>query len=155
MTAGRRQPAAVHDLAPGRDAGTAVVELTLLAPLIVLVALLVVACGRAVESGIRVSDAAHQAARAASLARDPGVAQQAATDTADQALSTSGASCRSSRIDVDTSQFRAGGHVSVTVSCTVSVADLAGLPLPAGARTQTASFTSPVDTFRGTTVSTG
>jgi Flp pilus assembly protein TadG len=133
------------------DLGTAVVELTLLTPLILLIALFVIACGRCVESGIRVSDAAHQAARAASLARFPAAARKAADSVIAQALPVGGASCRGTQVAVDTSRFQAGGSVTVTVSCSVSLADLSGLPLPTGATTQTASFTSPIDTFRSTT----
>jgi Flp pilus assembly protein TadG len=136
-----------------RQRGSAAVELMVVAPLLVLVLLLVVTCGRLAFARLRLDDVAHQAARAASLARDPGTATTAATATTAQALSTSGASCASHSVSVDTSGFTPGGSVTVTVSCTTHLRDVSGLHLP-GALTQTVAFTSVVDSFRGTTTST-
>jgi hypothetical protein len=49
----------------------------------------------------------------------------------------------------DTSQFRAGGSVTTTITCNVELSDLVGLAVP-GSRTLTASATEPVDTYRRT-----
>lgn len=132
-----------------RQRGSASVEATLLAPLLVLLLLFVVACGRLATTRLRVADAAHQGARTASLARDSGTATTTARATVTQALATAGASCGRSDITVDTSAFRAGGTVTVTVTCHATLADLSGLHLPGDTATLTASFTSPVDTYRG------
>lgn len=118
-----------------------------MAPLLILMLLFVVACGRLAHAHLRIGDAAHSAARAASLARDPAAATRAATSAAHAALPI-GASCTQADIAVDTSAFTPGGSVTVTVTCTVSLADLTSLSLPGGASTQSASFTSPIDTWR-------
>lgn len=130
------------------ERGSAAVEMVLITPLLILVLLFVLFCGRLAHARLRLDDAAHQAARAASLARDPSTASAAAASAADQALNSSGASCASHSAVVDVAGFRPGGAVTVTVSCTIEVGDLSGLHLP-GRVTQTASSTSVVDTFRG------
>jgi hypothetical protein len=86
------------------------------------------------------------AARAASLQRDPAAAQAAAETTAAHADT----GCTSLIVRVDTSGFRPGGTVTATVTCTVDLSDLAGLAVP-GTTTLTATATSPVDLWRGTT----
>jgi hypothetical protein len=112
------------------------------------VLLFVLFCGRLALARLRVDDAAHQAARAASLTRDPSSAAAAATAVAGDALRSSGASCTTHSASVDTAGFRPGGAVTVSVSCTIEVGDLSGLHLP-GQVTQSASSTSVVDAFRG------
>ena len=129
--------------------GSAAVEATLLAPLLILLLLFVVTCGRLASTRLRVGDAAHQGARAASLTRDAGTATTAARASIAQALAPAGASCAHHDITVDTSAFRAGGTVRVTVTCHASLADLSGLRLPGNLGALSASFTSPVDTYRG------
>jgi Flp pilus assembly protein TadG len=130
------------------ERGSAAVEMVLIAPLLILVLLFVLFCGRLAHARLRVDDAAHQAARAASLTRDPASAAAAATAAAGDALRSSGASCATHSASVDTTAFRPGGAVTVTVSCTIEVGDLSGLHLP-GHVVQTASSTSVVDAFRG------
>lgn len=144
-------PSRERESPPRRDRGSAAAELAVAAPILVLLFLAVIGCGRLVETRLRLGDAAHQAARAASLARDPATATSAAHATAGAALDTGGASCAQVAVNVDTSRFRPGGSVTVTLTCTVNLADVAGVPLPAGSHTQDASFTAPVDTWRGTT----
>ncbi len=56
--------------------------------------------------------------------------------------------CRTLDVLIDTSEFRADGLVRGTVSCTVDLESIAGIGLPA-ARTLTATFTAPVDHYRG------
>jgi Flp pilus assembly protein TadG len=129
------------------DAGSAAVELTLLAPLLILLLLFVVACGRLVQTRLRLDDAAHAAARSASLARDAAAAVRTANTTARAALSPTGATCSAVTVTTDTSHFIPGGQVRVTVTCRTDLADLSGLRLP-GSTTQTVSFTSAIDTFR-------
>jgi Flp pilus assembly protein TadG len=135
-----------------RDRGSAAVEATLLAPLLMLLVLLVVGSGRLVQSQLRVQDAAHSGARAASLARDPATATRAGKAAARAALANGGASCTRADVAVNTSGFSAGGSVTVTVSCAVSLSDLSGLRIGGDTTTQSATFTSVVDTWRGTTL---
>lgn len=130
------------------EAGSAAAEFVIIAPLLVLVLLLVVAASRLAGNRQELHDAAHQAARAASVARDPVSAQQRAGDIARAALSSAGLSCQGVSVVTDVSRFRPGGTVHVQVSCNVALTGLVpGLP---GSRTLTAGATSPVDTYRGT-----
>ena len=120
----------------------------------ILVAVLVFAgvlIGRGVDARLQVNDAAAQAARAASLTRTPSAASTAATQTADQALSGSDASCQNPAVSVDVAQFRPGGVVTVTVSCHLDLSQAALLGVPVS-KTLTATASSPIDTFRATAV---
>ncbi|GAA1119122.1 TadE/TadG family type IV pilus assembly protein [Kitasatospora arboriphila] len=132
-----------------RDRGSATTETVLAAPLLIMLLLIAVGAGRMTAARLGVEDAAHQAARAASLARTPGAARAAARHAADQALAGAGLACQQTAVTVDTAAFRPGGHVTATVSCTASLAGLAGAPLP-GQRRLSQAFTSPVDTYRAT-----
>lgn len=137
-----------------REVGSAAVELTLLTPLLILLLLFVVACGRLVSTRLRLDDAAHAAARAASLARDPATATAAADATARAALDPAGTTCAGLSVATDTTGFTPGGRVTVTVSCRTDLADLTGFGLPGGT-TQTVSSTSPIDTYRSTSLGSG
>ena len=132
------------------DRGSAAAELTLLAPLLIVLLLFVVFCGRVADTELRVDDVAHQAARAASMARSPGQATVDAQSAATAALSAAGVACQSLTVATDTQGLRPGGTVTVTVSCSVGLSDLALLGV-AGAKTFQATFASPIDVYRGTT----
>ncbi|WP_436788887.1 TadE/TadG family type IV pilus assembly protein [Yinghuangia sp. YIM S10712] len=133
----------------GDEHGSATVELVLLVPLLVLVLLFVVAVGRFASARGLVDDAAHQAARAASLTRSAPAAERAAYDAAHAALAGAGVTCTSLAVSVNTDRFAPGGRVRVAVSCTVSLAEMSALGLP-GHRTLEGSASSVVDTHRGT-----
>jgi len=150
-----RLPAARSPVdAARRDHGSAAVELVLVAPLLVLLMLLIVAAGRLTESRQQVDSAAMQAARAASLARDPAAASADAEATARAALASASITCGGLAVSTDLGAFRPGGQVTVQVSCTVSLSGLAMLRLP-GAETLTSQFTSPIDVFRGNYIGSG
>jgi Flp pilus assembly protein TadG len=125
-----------------------VVELTLIAPILVLLLLLVVAAGRLAGSRLEVDGAARQAARAASIERSPVAASQAAEGTAAAVLAERSIRCREMSVTTDTSRFASGGSVTVTVRCIVHLADLALLRIP-GDQTITSSFSEVVDVYRG------
>lgn len=131
------------------DRGSASTELVLVTPLLLVVLLVTVGLGRAVSTHLDVADAAHQAARAASLARTPDQAVSAAEQTAADALSQGGLACRNPQTRVDTSDFTPGGRVTVSVSCTTTLTDL-GIPLPGVHHTSTSTASSPLDTYRQT-----
>ena len=139
-----------RDRRSGRDRGSVAVEITLFAPLLVVLLLFTVACGRIAHTRLRLEDAAHQGARAASLARDPTDARRAASTTVTAALAPGGTSCTRLDVSTDTSRYHPGGTVTITVTCTTDLSDLTALHLP-GVRAQSVSFTSPLDTFRATT----
>ncbi|WP_068927469.1 TadE/TadG family type IV pilus assembly protein [Planobispora rosea] len=133
---------------PGaRDRGGAAVELVLLAPFLILLALLAVAMGRLVAARLEVNNAAHQAARAASIARDPASATSAARSTADSALAGKRVTCAGRSVDVGLGSFEPGGNVTVTVTCRVRLADLAMVRIPGGTALSS-TFVVPIDYWR-------
>ncbi len=139
---------------PGRlkrdETGSVVAELVLLTPLLILVLLFVVALGRLAGARIDVDGAAAQAARAASIARDPATAAAMAQQTATAALGSDNVTCAQLSVSTDTAQFQPGGVVAVTVTCTVSLSDLTGLRLPAS-ESISSRFVEVVDTYRSAT----
>jgi Flp pilus assembly protein TadG len=106
---------------------------------------------RGVDARLRLDDAAHQAARAASIERTPATAITAAQSTASSALSSAGVSCASLTVDTTTGGMRPGGTVSVTVSCSVDLGDALILGV-SGQKVLSATAVEPVDTWRSATV---
>jgi Flp pilus assembly protein TadG len=144
MTAARSLLALRRD-----DRGSAAAELTLLTPVLILLLLFVVFCGRLADTKLRVNDVAHEAARAATLARSPSQATADAQATASAALRSAGIACQSLSVSADTQGLKPGSTVTVTVSCSVGLGDLTALGVP-GSRTFESTFSSPVDVWRGT-----
>jgi Flp pilus assembly protein TadG len=132
------------------DQGTTSVELVLVAPVFLAALLLVVGFGRIVEAEGRVQGAARDAARAASVARSAASASEAARRAAAVNLEQRGVSCTAFEVLVDTTNFRPGGQVRVSVACT---ADLSGLGLSGlpGSKTLRSEATAPLEQYRGTT----
>ena len=64
-------------------------------------------------------------------------------------LSQAGVPCVNLTTVVDTTDFRPGGSVIVTVSCEASMADVTLLGVP-GRRTFVAHSVEVIDTYRGT-----
>ena len=135
----------------GDEAGSATLELTVLAPALLLLLSLAILAGRVETTSAAVEQAAAASARDASLARSPAAARAAATSAAKASLTSQGLDCRSLDVDVDTTGFQvAAGTASVvrvTVACVVPLADLAVPGVP-GSRSVHASMTSPLDTYR-------
>ncbi|MGH2466122.1 MAG: TadE/TadG family type IV pilus assembly protein [Candidatus Limnocylindrales bacterium] len=129
------------------ESGSVTAELVLLTPLLVLMLLFVVALGRLAGVRLDVDGAAAQAARAASIARDPTTATAMAQQTATAALGSDGVTCAELTVRTDTAQFAPGGSVAVTVTCTVGLSDLTGLRLPA-AQSISSTATSVIDLYR-------
>jgi hypothetical protein len=98
-----------------------------------------------------VAEAARAAAREASLARDAATATASATAQAQRTLAAQDLRCQSTTVDVDTAGFQTPlgqpGDVTVTISCSVGMADLLAPCLP-GSVTVQGAFTSPVDAYR-------
>jgi Flp pilus assembly protein TadG len=129
------------------DDGSATAEATLLTPVLVMLLVFVaVVVHRGVTARIRLDDAAHQAARAASIERTPTAATSAARTTAAAALASAGVVCRSLSITI-TGGLRPGGTVSVTVSCDVDLGDALMLGVSDGKRLS-ASAVESVDVWR-------
>ncbi|MFD8716901.1 TadE family protein [Streptomyces sp. NPDC059629] len=128
--------------------GSATLELVLTIPILILMLWFLVYCGRLSDTRLTIEDAAHQAARAATLDRNGQAAAVDARSTAASALSQAGVTCQS--LSVATSgTLHAGSTVTVSVSCTVGLHDLALLHVP-GTTTLTAESVSPVDVYRST-----
>lgn len=131
------------------DVGSATVELVLGVSVLMLMFWFLVYCGRESDTRLRVEDAAHQAARAASLDRTASGAVADARTTAAAALSDAGVTCQSFAVTTSGS-LAPGTTVAVTVTCTVGLQDLALLHVP-GSTTLSARFAAPVDVYRSTT----
>jgi Flp pilus assembly protein TadG len=129
------------------ESGSVTVELVLLTPLLLLMLLFVVALGRTVTARLEVDGAAAQAARAASIARDPATATAMAQQTATAALGSDHVTCANLTVTTNTGQFAPGGQVTVRVACTVNLADLTGLRLPAS-QSISSTASSVIDTYR-------
>jgi Flp pilus assembly protein TadG len=130
-----------------REHGSATAEFVLLTPLLILFVFLIIGFGRLTHARALVTDAAAQAARAATLAYPtPTAATTAAQQTASAALEGSGLSCASQTTNTDTAHDHPGGTITVTVTCRVNLADVmtAGFP---GTLTLTRAFTSPIDVY--------
>ncbi|MCY9783992.1 pilus assembly protein [Nocardiopsis sp. EMB25] len=130
------------------DRGSAAVELTLLTPVLLLFALLMILAGRVVSAGATADEVAHAAARAAALERQAPQAEAAARQVAEASLASEGLTCASHTLTLDHAGLSPGGFVTARLECHVGLGDLAGLDVPS---TVTISGTSTVavDTFRG------
>ncbi|MFF9897727.1 TadE/TadG family type IV pilus assembly protein [Streptomyces longispororuber] len=128
------------------DAGSATVELVLVVPALLLMLWFLVFCGRMTDARLRVEDAAHQAARAASLQRTASAADFQARTTAAAALGDAGITCRPLTVDASGS-VQPGGTVTASVTCRVDLEGLALLQVP-GTQTLEADFAAPVDVYR-------
>jgi Flp pilus assembly protein TadG len=133
-----------------RDTGTMSLELALLAPLLVAFMMLMVGLGRVVEAQSQVDGAARDAARAASIARTRGDAENLATSAADATMSGRRQWCQGgphTAVEWGRTQWRRGGQVTISVQCAV---DLGGLSLIglAPSKTMTGTATAPIDTLR-------
>jgi Flp pilus assembly protein TadG len=133
------------------DAGSITLELAVLTPALILLLGLIALAGRVQVAAAAVEHAATAGARAASLARTVNAAQAAATDTVRRELDTANLRCATSTVTVDATGLAAPlgqtATVTVTTSCTVTMADLAVPGLP-GSRTLTGQATSTVDRYR-------
>jgi len=132
------------------ETGSVTAELVLLTPLLIVILLFVVALGRLAGARIDVDGAAAQAARAASISRDPATATVVAHQTAAAALGSDHVTCAQLTVSTDTAQFQPGGSVAVTVTCSVSLGDLTGLRLPASQQISD-RFVAVIDQYRSVT----
>ncbi|MGW8767862.1 TadE/TadG family type IV pilus assembly protein [Streptomyces sp. NPDC055815] len=138
---------------PRGDRGDVAIEAVIVVPLLLALALLVIAGARLSLAGQTVDAAAQAAARAASLERTPGAGQSAAQAAAADVLAQEDQPCTSTSVRATTSGLGVAlgetSTVTVTVSCRVPIGDLLLYGGGPGVRTMTSSFTSVVDTYRG------
>ncbi|MFI5593684.1 TadE/TadG family type IV pilus assembly protein [Amycolatopsis sp. NPDC051758] len=129
------------------ERGSVTVEAVLLTPLLVMLLVFVaVVVHRGVDARLRLDDAAHQAARAATLQRSAPAAVTAAQRTARAALAHAGVACRDVLTTMSGSLDPAG-TVTVRVRCTVDLGQALVLAVPA-ARTLESSASEVVDAHR-------
>lgn len=111
----------------------------------------VIFCGRVTTAHESVESAATDAARTASIGRNPVTAKNDAAQAAASSLAGQGLHCRHINVDVNTTGFtKPAGQpatVTATVSCTLDLSDLAVPGIP-GTRTISATVSSPIDTWR-------
>jgi Flp pilus assembly protein TadG len=129
------------------DVGSSTVELVLLTPVLVLLVLVAVAFGRLADARIRVEDAAHNAARAATLATTPGEAETVARQAAAAALDGSGAGCARHTVRLHHQGLAPGSTVSAAVTCHASLRSLTSTGLPGTLALQATSI-SPIEIHR-------
>lgn len=129
------------------ERGAAAIELVLVAPVLLMVLLLVVGLGRMADARQQIESVAADSARAASLERNTAHSADAARAAAERSLGDAGLSCVALDVSVDISDYRPGGQVQVTVSCTAQLRDVALSGLP-GSKKFTASSTVPIETYR-------
>ena len=131
--------------------GSATVEITILVPALLLTFSMLVVGGRVWFARTTVNEAAHAAARAASLARAAGEAGAAGRSAGAQSLATGGLRCDSTTVEVNTAAFGVPvgtpATVTSTVNCRVGFADLLLPGLPGSVDIQ-ASGASALDTYR-------
>ncbi|MBA9003046.1 TadE/TadG family type IV pilus assembly protein [Thermomonospora cellulosilytica] len=133
------------------DAGNAVVESAILAPLFVLFLAALLVAMRIQHGSAVVSQAAADAARHASIARTAAQARADATASALATLRDKGLHC-TPQVTLDLSDFARPvgkeGTVTAQVRCVIQLSDIA-LPGMPGSRTVTKTHRSPIDPYRG------
>ena len=129
------------------ERGSLTVELVVLTPVLLIMALAMLGFGRVAETRQEVVGAARAGAEAASTAPDAASAEVASRTAAVAGSGSLSRTCVAPLVITDTGQFRPGGFVTVTVVCDVPLADVAIPGMPAST-TVSASSTAPIDPYR-------
>ncbi len=129
------------------DSGSLIVELVVLTPVVFIVAMGSLVFGRVSESRQQVVEAARAGAEAAAVLPTVGTAQWVGAINAVIDLVGRTHTCAHVDITTDTSHFRAGGSVTVHVTCQVLLSDLSVPGVP-GTTVVQASATAPLDPYR-------
>ena len=131
----------------GVERGSAAVELVIVTPALLVVLGVLAVFSRVTTAANTVTFAARVGARSAVAAQTLPAARDRARAVVTATLADSGMACTSATTSVD-GDVRPGGRLTVTVSCTTDLSDLAGLGIP-GRHTVTAKATETIDTSRG------
>jgi Flp pilus assembly protein TadG len=129
------------------DRGSLTVELVVLTPVLLVMALAALVFGRVSEARQQVVEASRAGAEAAAVLPTVGTAQWMGAINAVINLLGRTHTCAQVAIVTDTSRFVAGGAVTVHVTCTVLLADIAFPGVP-GTTVVRASATAPLDPYR-------
>lgn len=134
-----------------RDVGSASLELVIWAPVLLLVAAVIVLAGRIAQATQAVEVAAAEAARAASAAGTHAQATARAKSAATVALSSAGLRCTSTSVTIDTSEWSrpagSAARVSAQIGCRLGLADLS-IPGVPGSKDVRATASSALDQYR-------
>lgn len=134
------------------EKGGASLETVLIAPIFVMFLALLLAGASLAIGKQSVSTATNAAARAASLASSPKQASIQAESAFNASLQGSGRKCTHSKVAVDTSAFsrKIGqtAQLKVTVTCTITYAQLTKIPGLNYSKTITETATSPLDAYK-------
>jgi Flp pilus assembly protein TadG len=129
------------------EEGQAIAELVIVVPVFLILIVLMVALGRVDSAQGDVESAARAGVQAAVVQADAAEAQSQAVAAVSSTLAGAGLTCPSPQITTDTSNFVAGGKVSVSVTCVTSLADVSVPGMP-GSKTLSATSVAPIDQFR-------
>lgn len=126
------------------------VEAAVVLPVMLLFVGLVIVLANLAIADQMVTNAASQAARAASIERNTSTAVSAARSAATEALREAGVECARTSIDVNAAGLHAPVGTPATVSVTVTCQATFGVSLPGfpKSRETRATATSPVDVYR-------
>jgi len=131
------------------DRGSVSVELAgFVLPAMLLTIIIVAAGFNLALSRLDLESASAAAARAASLQHSAPAASAAARQAVEADLAGRSITCAELTVTTDTSRWRRGGSVTVTVRCTVDLSTLARMSGIPGRLTATSVSTAPIDTFR-------
>ena len=130
------------------ERGTMALEMAILAPILLILFMFLLACGRYFQTSSLLESAARDGARSASQSRSLADAQERVDDAVSRTMDQAVASCESSASGVITSAFAAGSPLSVEVTCTINYRDL-GLLVLSGDTKITKKFSSSLDPYRG------
>jgi hypothetical protein len=126
--------------------GSMAVEIVILAPVMLAFLMLIAAAGRLVAVKGDLEAASRDAARAASLERDPTSASTAARSVVSDSIDKQSIDCQPPGLG---GSFVAGGYVSVNLTCRVSYDGLGLIGLPGSVEVK-ATSDAPIDTYRRT-----
>jgi Flp pilus assembly protein TadG len=129
------------------DGGSLTVELVVVTPVLVVLALTMLIFGRVSVSRQEVVEAARAGAQAAAVLPNASSAQMGAAIDAAVGIANQAHACKRPQIAADVSHFYPGGYVTVTVVCKVELSDIAFPGMP-GSTTVQASTTAPIDPYR-------
>ena len=139
--------------------GTASLELVIVAPFLLALMMLIIAFGRYAQTENLVDQAARDAARAATAQNVRSDVPKTVNEVVEAAMASAPASCRDTAVAAPPELSRTAfdlpdpddplaiDTVTVSVTCTLDLSDLAALPLKSVTITRT--FTSPLDRYRG------
>ncbi|GAA1572172.1 hypothetical protein GCM10009789_27160 [Kribbella sancticallisti] len=134
--------------APRGERGTMALEMVILAPILLILFMFLLACGRYFQTSSLLENAARDGARSASQTRSLAEAQSQVDDAVTRTMEQAVQSCKDTAGGSITTAFAAGSTLSVEVTCTINYRDLGLLGIGGDTRI-TKKFSSSIDPYRG------